>query len=92
MNRRNFLKKIGVTCATVVAAPAALVKVKPKITDRSVLYGQAMYNYPKGFLMLSTGTGLPWRKMGYIYVKALEPIKKDQAIIWYLNGTISGAL
>lgn len=29
MNRRNFLKKIGITCATAVVAPTALVKVDP---------------------------------------------------------------
>lgn len=31
MNRRNFLKRVGVTCATAIVAPIALVKAKSKI-------------------------------------------------------------
>jgi len=31
MNRRNFLKKIGITYATAVVAPTALVREKPGI-------------------------------------------------------------
>ena len=36
MNRRNFLKSLGVACGTAIVAPATLLKGKP---ERSIPFG-----------------------------------------------------
>lgn len=98
MNRRGFLKRVGVVVG-VIAVPAIAAKKKMQNTDRSVVYGRAEHNYPKRFMMLSVGTGFPygipyyfgnWRKMGYVQVEVIKPIRRGQTIIWHPNGTISG--
>lgn len=60
MNRRNFLKKIGVTCATVIVAPAALVKAKSE--DNRVF----MIGYKSWIGGTRTYCGFRGRRAGYI--------------------------
>jgi len=36
MNRRNFLKKIGSVCITIVTIPIAIVLIKKEVKDKQV--------------------------------------------------------
>lgn len=63
MNRRNFLKKIGVTCVVAVAAPAALVKAKPGINC----------NYPINWV--GSEHPVKYGKMSFTMIKRKRPTK-----------------
>ncbi|KKN77873.1 hypothetical protein LCGC14_0356100 [marine sediment metagenome] len=79
-----------------LATAPALMKVKT-VPDRSVMWGRANWDWEPGHYVVFN-CELPHRNITGFYhtisavcVKAVEPIKKGQALIWNPDGTVRGA-
>lgn len=93
INRRSFIKRILGIMALPVIGIAKVLKSEPD-KQRTVWYGKADCDYLKGWNAYYNGTRWPdpWNyEKGVICVKAIEPIKKDQHLVWYPDGTIRGS-
>ena len=87
MNRRNFLKSLGVVCGAAIAAPITLLNGKPRHLwmrgkDGSSIEGESTDRWPKYHGRIPHHTGLTHEQLCELLKMTLKDMPKMPPTYW----------